>query len=380
VLTEFALLWYVLERYGDALLVGLLVVIIELPMIIGAIISGAMVRRFGARRLLLWSRIVTIAASLTAAGLVATDALTLVNLYLLALVAHACMAPTILADTSRIPVFARFAGASLAKFNARNGAAMTFAALLGFLVAGFLVETVGYALVLLLAALFFVIAFLITLTWFPRDRVSHARKLDLSIWFDLAARTVKAIHMSDLVLLLTITIGILGAVAAGFEEVLLPISIERLSLSATALSTLFVVVAVGSLIGELGYSYVTDRISARSLALVAGISLTLLLSALAIHTSYEMILVAAGLVAIFGAPLGPLMITTIQTQMPHSLQGNAVGLIEAALSASSIPFILAVGILIDYAPMSAALSVLAGLSLCAVFIILAVWRRKAAVL
>jgi len=165
------MVWWVLSQGVSGPTVSLLVLCIFLPLNIGVLLTGVAVDRFGSRRLLIVSKLIATCGALACFLLLATNAMTLVILAILAIVTYGAMSPSISADISRVPAITKLAGRRLESFHAANGIVMVAGQMIGLIGAGLLWDATGPAAAVGLGTLLVLISTAFTWFGFPRDRV-----------------------------------------------------------------------------------------------------------------------------------------------------------------------------------------------------------------
>lgn len=350
---QLAMMWWVLQVHGSPILLSVLAICMFLPMNIGIIGSGLLVGRFGARRLLLFSKLAALLGAITCTTMLAVDLLTIETLLVLSVLTYGAMAPSITADISRVPVLTQFAGWRIATFHAANYTVMISARLVGFGFAGVLVDRFGQAATVGLATVFVAGSLAVTAASFPRDSSRRKGSLTLSAWLTLTQRVVAHEAMSRISLLTVIGVALLMAIWATQVEVLLPLTVNMSHLPATVLSAALAVCALASMMGAATYRFVGERIGITRLArrLVWVFPLTLMLAAS--RGRLDVIAPSTAVCAATGAFLANGVVTTLQREMPTSLQAQMIGLWRSLSMLSTAMALLVVGALASISPSAA---------------------------
>lgn len=349
-LVHLTMVWWVLEQGVSGPTVSLLVLCIFLPLNIGVLLTGVAVERFGARKLLLASKLIATFGAALCFTLLIYDKMTLTILGVLAVAIYGAMAPSVSADISRVPAIAKLANRRLETFHAINGIVMVTGQILGFWAAGLLWDIIGPP-----AAVGLGVAFVLTstgLTWigFPRDRMRPPSPLQMLEQVKELIRSVLQNLVGPNVNLSTVLVtAAVIATSQACIEVALPIAVAAAGLQASALSwALFLAVVtsvIASIVAEITYARIR---LAPALLVISMVLLVFLIvsAAIADITGFYLAVVVTSGAA---AAAGTFMITALQQRMPVSLQAQAIGLWEfIVLSVGSLT-ILATGYTGPYA-------------------------------
>jgi len=284
------MVWWVLSQGVSGPTVSLLVLCIFLPLNIGVLLTGVAVDRFGSRRLLIVSKLIATCGALACFLLLATNAMTLVILAILAIVTYGAMSPSISADISRVPAITKLAGRRLESFHAANGIVMVAGQMIGLIGAGLLWDATG------------------------------------------PAAAVGLINLQSVF----VTAAII-ATAQGCIEVAFPIAVAAAGLPAKVLSMALVLAVITGVAATVLAERFYSRVQLTTALLFTALTLLGILLISSIWPGITGFYIAVGATSAAAAAAGTFTITALQERMPISLQAQAIGLWEfLVLSVGSV--------------------------------------------
>ena len=333
--TLIALPWYVLETTGSAARTGLVAFMGAWPLILSAVLGGAIIDRVGQRRVII---VADLLSGLTVGAIPLLASLDLLSFpLLLALVAAGAFldAPGNTARQALLPDAARDAGVSLDKANSFFMTAFSSAQVLGPAVGGVVVASIGAAGAIWFNALAFALSLLIIwLTIPPRmeqpdlTSTSYLENLKEGLRFVWRERFIRAMVL-------------VGAaftfVFAPLYGVIFPVFFERTFESARAFGFFLAADGLGMALGALGYGLIGSRGVSRRLILIASILLycpTLWL--IVLQPPLPVILLAGFLGGFITGPINPIIGVALQVRTPETLRGRVIGAM-GSVSMSSAP-------------------------------------------
>ncbi|MEH6421796.1 MFS transporter [Pseudomonas sp. CGJS7] len=340
-----AMPWFVLELTGSPAQAGLVAAAGIVPLIAGVLFGGALIERFGPRRVAVCGDLLSAVTVAAVPLLHALDALNLPVLLLLIAAGAVLDGPTRVAADSRRPELARLARMRLERATSFDEMLLSLAALSGPAVAGLAIVAFGMAPTLYLTAACSLLAAILDAASLPGARrrrlhVDHAgwRGALAGLRFVFAQPLLRA-----LVWLATAFVAAFGAI----ESVVMP-ALYRAQGSAALELGLFLSAAGGaSALAALGYALYGHRLSRRAVFLGGCALLVLALAILALAPPSWRIL--AGALAGLGAgPLAPIENAELMRRAPQVLRAHALGAV-AALSLASLPLAMIVaGATVEY--------------------------------
>lgn len=346
--------WLVLERTGSAAQAGLVGAVSLAAAVPALLLGGPIIDRWGRRR-------VSVAADMLSAGSVA--ALPLMDLVVgltlvstLALVALGALfdGPGAAAREAARPEVAAAAGASLDRLNARGEAMDGLGQVAGPALAGAGLAAVGALSSLWVAAGLFLLAAAATRFGLPVDPAGTGSREP----FRRSAWTGLRLVATDPVLRAT---AVLGTVALAFLAPLTLVLTAHLAPrdQPGTLGLVTAALAVGAVIGALGYGAVADRLSRRT-GLIAGLAGTTLgLAALALLPGPLGLTVLAGLTGFAVGPLNPIAAVVLQDRTPAVLRGRVISTVWSLSLLASPLGLLGAGLLLEASSPAVTLLVIA---------------------
>ena len=341
-LVHLTMVWWVLEQGVSGPTVSLLVLCIFLPLNVGVLLTGVAVDRFGARKLLLASKLIATFGAVVCFALLVTDQMTLTVLGILAVAIYGAMAPSVSADISRVPAIAKLANRRLETFHAVNGIVMVTGQMLGLWAAGLLWELIGPPAAVALGVVLVSMSAVLTWIGFPRDRMGTPSPLPILVQVRESSRSVMRNLDGPGVNLSTVLVtAAIIATSQACIEVALPIAVAAAGLPASVLSWALLLAVISgiaaSIIAEKTYARI--RLAPALLAISMVLLVFLIISAaIADMTGFYL---AVGATSGAAAAAGTFLITALQERMPVSLQAQAIGLWEfTVLSVGSLTILV----------------------------------------
>ncbi|GAA1117674.1 MFS transporter [Arthrobacter flavus] len=366
-----AIPWLVLQRTGNAALAGLIVAAAIVPLILSALLGGAVVDRIG-------RKISSILADLLSAAAVAAipliDLLGNLGLGVLAvLVAVGAVfdGPGMAAREALTVDVSRASGISLVKLTSYREALQGIGQLAGPGLAGLLIALIGPLQTLWISAAMFILALTIialTVPKIPAERPARSSPENTShpnigrrysywasvregisyLWKD---RTLRAVGITAALLLMFLV---------PLETVVLQ-SYFSTNGDSSGLAIVLTAFAVGGIAGSLSYALVATRVRRRLLLIGALSATTISLALLALLPSLPILAVISALIGFSAGPVNPLTSVIIQERTPDHLRGRIIGNITSlALMGAPIGLLLAGPIVELFGVPTAILAIAAG--------------------
>jgi MFS family permease len=347
IMTAVAIPWFVLETTGSPARAGLSAFFGTLPLFLSGFFGGALVDRFGFRRM---SVIADIASGINVAViplLYVTVGLEFWQLLACVFFGALLDPPGATARQSLIPDLASQGRVSLERANAASAAVNRASILLGPLLGGLLIASVGATTVLWIdAASFGVSAALIGLTA-PGQR-GRDRAAARGYWADVrdGARFLAG---ERIVRTLIVTFAVVNVVLNPLFAVLLPVYVREQGDGAATLGALVAALGGGMLAGTILFGWVGRRVPRRAALVTAVLAGGAPFWVLLWTDAVVVMLLTLLLTGIAFGPVSPIVATIIQEATPAELRGRVFGAL-GAISNGAIPLgMLATGILIDAA-------------------------------
>lgn len=372
-LVHLTLVWWVLNQGVSGPVVSLLVLCIFLPLNIGVLLTGVAVARFGARRLLIASKLVATCGAVACFLLLLSQSMTLPILGCIAVITYGAMAPSVAADISRVPALTKLASRKLESFHSANGIVMVTGQMLGLLGAGYLWGMTGPATAVGIGVILVMISTAVTWWGFPRDRLrpSDANDSVLGQINTLSKSVFSSLDPSKIDLPLIFVTAAIIATAQGCIEVAYPIAVAAAGLPATALSLGYILAVITGVAAMILAGMAYSRMHLSTALLGIAILLFAMLSVSVYADGISGFAIAVGATSAAASAAGTFTVTALQERMPVSLQAQAIGLWEFLVLSSGSIIIIAMGFTTSW-------SLILLLLIAACSVLGTVWQRRRA--
>jgi MFS family permease len=352
-LTAIAIPWFVLVTTGSAARTGMVAVAGLLPIIISGIIGGAFVDRVGFKRA---SIISDIASGVTVAmipTLYLLDLLAFWHLLVLAFIGALLDVPGMTARRSMVPRLASRVGMPLERINAGYQLAVFGSSVVGPLLAGVLIVSIGAASVLYVNTGTFALSALLVAVGvryprtLPQPAESEAptvKRSALSEALD-GTRFLLRDHLLRAIVLVSIAANFLFA---PLFSVIFPVFAKRVFDDPRALGFLVASFGAGSVVSSIGYAAIGPRL--RRFSVFAGGTTLASLGLWILPWSPNLpVSVTAGFIVGFAvAPINALAMVAIQERVPEQMLGRAMGAIIALSQLATPAGVLVAGVSIEW--------------------------------
>lgn len=325
-ITNLAILWYVIETTGSAANAGLAGFFTLLPMVIATFFGGALVDRLGRKTMSIVADLASAVTIISIPILAETVGLPLGVLFALIFLGALLDAPGNTARRAMLPELAERAGMPLERATSVMQSVGAAVELLGPIIAGVLVATVGTTNVLFFDSATFLISALIVarlLPAMPSLVAAGGRYLDEikeGIRFLRAQRLLITILSASLVL---------NFFAAPFGGVLLPVFANEQNWGARSLGFLFSGFGAGMIAGSILFGLIGHLLPRRVWLLVSLACAGITLGSMSVASVLP---VAVAFTALTGMTLGiinPITSTIFLEVIPGELRGRVLGAISA---------------------------------------------------
>jgi MFS family permease len=364
-LTAIAIPWFVLVTTGSAARTGLVAAFQLLPVALASIVGGALVDRFGPRRMSIVSDVASGATVLMIPLLYHTVGLAFWELLVLVFLGALLDAPGWTARTVMLKPLADRVAMPLERVNAAMQIAQSGASTLGPLAAGVLIAATSPASVLYLDASSFAISAIIVAGVIALPHVVHtsavpdqpgSRRALVSELFD-GIRYVRSSRL--LAVIVAVSIGA-NFLFAPLFAVVLPVYAKQLFDDPRALGLIIAAESTGMLIGAVLYGVYGPRVRRLSLLMLAGLLAPVGLWILPLAPNLA---IAALGCLISGFALGPvnaMAMTLIQERVPQELLGRVMGSLGAMGQLATPVGVLGAGFALEFISPRLAAAIIAG--------------------
>lgn len=313
--------WLVLQLTGSAFALGLVTTLQFLPIMLLSLFGGVITDRFAKQRVILVTQIAALAQAAIFGTLVATGAIQLWHVYVLAAIQGTVNAIDNPARQAFVP---ELAGREyLVNAVALNSMLFNGARIVGPALAGLIIARVGIAPTLYANALSFVAVIVVLLLMNPREFAASAPRGDGAVGERLA-EGLRYVWQTPSVLLIMIVVAAIGTFGYNFSVVLPLLAGFVLRTSAEGFGWLSAFLGIGSLLAAITTAY-TREITPRRL-LLGSAAFSVLLGAVAFSTSFALsavLLVALGFAGITFATTAN---SLLQLTVPDELRGRVMSL------------------------------------------------------
>jgi MFS family permease len=356
-LAGIALPWFVLQETGSPALTALTGFASLVPLVVGGVIGGAVVDRFGFRP-------VSVAADLASGATIAiipllalAGSLEIWHVVVLAFAGSMLDIPGATARQSALPSLAELGEIRLERLNAASETIRRLTHLAGPPLAGLLIVLVGPTAVLWLDVVSFAISVLLVVAFVPVIRADADG--DAVHWFARVREGFAFLARDPLLRTLILIIGAVNVLMNPVFLVVLPVYADATTGRALDLGLLIGAFGVGSVIAALSFGAFAARV-ARPALLRTGLVITAI--PVWVLSTVPPVPVALGAMLVIGlsvGAIGPLILTVLGERTPVSLRGRVFGT-YATLVNGAIPFgVLITGLLLEWVPLGVAVGIIA---------------------
>lgn len=343
-ITLLAVPWFVLTTGGTATDLGLVGFFTILPMIISAFLGGTVVDRLGHKR-------TSVVADLCSGGAVAlipllhgTVGLAFWQLLGLVFLGALLDAPGSTARQSLLPEMITISGMPPERANAAYQTIQRFSQLLGPLLAGLLIATLGATNVMWIDAGTFLVSALTIVVLLPRSAASIAAR---TRYLDDLLEGLQFIRSDRLLLWLAGLVAVLNFLDAPISAVIMPVFAREAFGGAEALGIMFAAFGAGAVIGGIVYGAVGHRLPRREVFIGAFVLAGLPFFVLAAAPPLGITVGALFVSGLGAGPLNPILMTVRQKRVPMQLRGRVFGTLTALAFIGMPVGMVAGGLLLD---------------------------------
>lgn len=335
-LTGVAIPWFVLITTGSAEKTGITGAVAMLPIVLAGIFGGTLVDRISYKRV---SVLGDISASITVALiplLYHTVGLAFWQLLVLLFLGQMSNTPGVAARFGLVPDLAALGDINLERVNSAQSASFNIAGLVGPILAGILISSIGASNVLLLdAASFTISAALITV--FVPSRLLHQGKgwFKEGYWSELA-EGLQFLRGNTMLVTLFLVAAATNLSMAPMGGVILPVYARHVFGSVVDLGVILSVMGGGALAGTLLYGALAPRMRPYSTFIGTLLLFALFRAGLVLLPGVAVTALLLGLSGIAHGPVNPIINTAVQRRVPMGVRGRVFGLLNS-VSTATVP-------------------------------------------
>jgi H+ antiporter protein len=342
--------WLVLQRNGSAVEASIVAMAGTLPLLVATLIAGAAVDYLGRRRVSMISDALS-ALSVAAVPVIAlTFGVDAVNVAVLAGLAAlgAFFDPAgMTARETMLPEAAQSAGWSLDRANSVYEANFNLAYIVGPGIGGLLIATVGGINTMWVTSGTFVLSILAIAVLRLEGAGVPTREHLPQVWAGIV-EGLKFVWNTPVLRTLAIVDLIATGLYMPMESVLFPKYFTDRNEPAH-LGWVLMALAIGGMIGALGYAVLAKYSNRRTIMLIAVLTLGVAMTVIAFLPPLPVILVLSAIVGLVYGPMAPIYNYVMQTRAPAHLRGRVVGVMGSLAYAAGPLGLVVAGPLADSA-------------------------------
>ncbi|MCG8348975.1 MAG: MFS transporter [Chloroflexales bacterium] len=345
-LTQVALPWFVLETTGSAAQTGLTAFAGTLPLVIGAFFGGALVDRIGHKRASIIADVISGMMVALIPLLYHTVGLAFWQLLILVFLGALLDIPGATAHKALAPELAALAGLRLEKANAAFATIERGSLLIGPILAGVLIASVGASNVLWIDALSFgVSAGLVGLI--PAMRSTKTPVTSSDRYFADLIAGLRFILRSRLLRTVAFTATISNFFLSPVFNVMLPVYINTTYGDAARLGLLIAAFGAGAVLSAILYGVIGHRLPRRALFVGGFAVFGLVMLGIALLPPFAVLFGLMALMGLASGPLNPMIWTVLQERTPQEFRARVFGTVMALAIATTPLGMLIAGYLLE---------------------------------
>ena len=342
--------WLVLQRNGSAVEASVVAMAGTLPLLVSTVIAGAAVDYIGRRRVSMISDLLS-ALSVAAVPMVAlifgADAVNVAVLAGLAALGAFFDPAGMTARETMLPEAAQSAGWSLDRANSVYEANFNLAYIVGPGIGGLLIATVGGINTMWVTSGAFVLSILAIAVLRLEGAGVPSREHLPQVWAGIV-EGLKFVWNTPVLRTLAIVDLIATGLYMPMESVLFPKYFTDRNEPAH-LGWVLMALAIGGMIGALGYAVLAKYSNRRTIMLIAVLTLGVAMTVIAFLPPLPVILVLSAIVGLVYGPMAPIYNYVMQTRAPAHLRGRVVGVMGSLAYAAGPLGLIVAGPLADSA-------------------------------
>lgn len=339
-----AVIWLVMQLGQGAADLGALAAVATGAFVVSSLWGGALVDRFGARRIAVAGIVFSALPVAALAHLAGSETLGMGVVLALVLVGQLPDGATAAATDARLPELAEEAGIPLERINAADDLIDGSAAIAGAPIAGLIIAAAGIQAALWTMVCLSAGAALLCLLFIPGAVASIASSPARGA--SALAGLGHIVGRRDL-LALTALAAVLITVFQALEDLVVPVMVTQLGRGADGLGIVLGCAGAGAVAGATLYMVLATRVTpARMLAAMTAL-ISVGVAVIAVWPGWTVMLAGAAVAGVGAGSVSPLVSTRLQRSAPSELRGRVLGA-AAALMLSLTPFTAVVaGLAID---------------------------------
>jgi MFS family permease len=343
-MTAIAVPWFVLTLTGSAAQTGLTAAVTLLPSVVMSFFGGAIADRVNAKRLSIFSDVMSGATVALVPLLYLLDVLTFPLLLLLMFLGAVFDTPGHTARSTMLPRLAERASVPLERINSAFGVSQSVSAIIGAVASGLLIGILGATNVLWFNAAAFTISALAMTLFVPDLGVNPPS--GSSLMGDVKAG-FHYVRENSLIRTIILAGVVVNAMYSPIFGVIMPYYAKTVFNSATALGIIAASYGAGTLVGSLSYGFIGERVPKRTQVIASATLLSLPISGLIAIPSFGWTIAIIAVCAIGSGLINPLLVTIVMKETPQHMLGRVMGVISAGMMVAAPLGMIAVGPVLD---------------------------------
>jgi MFS family permease len=341
--------WLVLQETGSAADAGLVAAAAAIPGIFVSPFVGALVDRFGRRRVSMASDAFS-AVSVSLFPLAEGAGLLTLGMILALAVLGATFDPAgYTARKSLIPDVAHAGRFYIDRINGVHEGVFAAGWVIGPALAALGIGTIGVIPTFWVTAAAFVLAIVavagIRVTEAIGDSRHEAGDDDEPFWSSIV-RGARILWQDKALRVLTFAIAVLAMVYLPTESVLMPVHFEEIDQPSSYGLTL-TALAAGGMIGSFAYGWLSERMSKHRIVVLVMFAVTAAIIPMAFLPPLPVFVAAGFLLGLGWGPMNPLLNSLVQTRVPAHVQGRVYGVQTALFYAAPPLGLLVAGLAVE---------------------------------
>ncbi|MCA9834582.1 MAG: MFS transporter [Thermomicrobiales bacterium] len=349
IFSNLAIPWFVLATTGSAARMGVVVAAGTIPTILVGIFGGALIDRFGYRATSIVSDMASAISVLSIPLLHATIGLEFWQLIVLVVLGAALDAPGRTARRALYPELIELSGIASDRANALYMTSSRTADLLAPPVAGVMIAAIGAANLLYVDAVSFVISAAIMVAAIPTIPLAGpvSKFANMREYLVEVKDGFRFLRSREVLFWMLVSFSVGTLVAEPIYSAILPVYSREILKSSVALGFIFSALGIGSLLGNVLYAWIGEKVS-RSAVLLGGFTVrALAFSVMILKPDWWVVALAIFMGAVAFEPINPVYMSVQQEEVPAGMRARVFGASSAMMMCPAPIGILMFGFLME---------------------------------
>jgi MFS family permease len=341
--------WLVIEETGSAAAAGTVAAVAALPGVVVSPLVGALVDRWGRRRVSIASDVMSAFSVSLFPGAAAAGELTVGVVMALAVLGAVFDPAGYTARKALIPDVAHAGRFAVDRINGLHEGVFAAGWVIGPALGALGIATIGVINTFWVTAIAFVLAVVavafIRVT--EQGAISrHESGEDAEPFWTSLLRGARILWNDRALRVLTLAICVLAMVYLPTEAVLMPVHFEALGMPG-AYGLTMTMLAAGGMLGSFAYGWLVGRMTKHRIAVLVMVSVTVAIIPMVFLPPLPVFVTAGFLLGLGWGPMNPLLNSLVQTRVPAHVQGRVYGVQNALFYAAPPVGLLLAGIAVE---------------------------------